>query len=75
MFPQKQNKSFQFHILELGLTETNSQFVSLILLLESVLGPLWIWMGTGDQPSNLTLAGGFIVIFSIGSYLLYSKQN
>ena len=30
LFPQKQNKSVQSHFLSLGLTETNSQFLSSI---------------------------------------------
>ena len=63
------------YLLSYASRYTRATNVSLILLLESVLGPLWIWLGTGDQPTDLTLFGGFIVIFSTGSYLLISKQN
>ena len=63
------------YLLSYASRYTRATNVSLILLLESVLGPMWIWLGTGDQPSSLTLIGGFIVIFSTGSYLLISKQN
>ena len=63
------------YLLSYASRFTRATNVSLILLLESILGPLWIWLGTGDQPSELTLFGGCIVIFSTGTYLLLSKQN
>ncbi len=36
--------------------------VSLISLLEPVLGPLWVWLFVGEQPPVLTLVGGTVVI-------------
>ena len=63
------------YLLSYASRFTQATNVSLILLLESILGPLWIWLGTGDQPADLTIFGGFIVIISTGSYLLLSKQN
>jgi hypothetical protein len=36
--------------------------IGLLSLLETTLGPLWVWMGIGERPSNLALAGGAIVI-------------
>ena len=54
---------------------TRATNVSLILLLETVLGPLWIWLGTGEKPTYLTLIGGFVVIFSIGIHLLYTAKT
>ena len=32
--------------------------VALITLLEIVLGPLWVWIALGEQPSATTLVGG-----------------
>ena len=31
-------------------------------LLEVVLGPLWAWIGAGEQPAGGTLASGGIVL-------------
>ena len=36
--------------------------ISLLALLEVVLGPLWAWLGAGEAPALATLAGGAVVI-------------
>ena len=39
--------------------------VALFALLETILGPLWVWIGVGEQPSNLAIVGGIIVVASL----------
>ena len=39
--------------------------VALITLLEIVLGPLWVWIALGEQPSVTTLVGGGIVLAAV----------
>jgi drug/metabolite transporter (DMT)-like permease len=39
--------------------------VSLLALLEVVLGPLWAWLGAGEVPSTSTLYGGAIVLAAL----------
>lgn len=39
--------------------------VSLILLLETVLGPLWVWLALGEEPPGQTFAGGGLVVAAI----------
>lgn len=36
--------------------------VGLFTLLETILGPLWVWLGIGEQPTSLALAGGAVVV-------------
>lgn len=36
--------------------------VGLVVLLETVLGPLWVWLVIGEKPSDYALLGGAIVI-------------
>lgn len=36
--------------------------VTLIALLEPVLGPLWVWLFAGEEPPPLTLIGGAVVL-------------
>jgi len=36
--------------------------IGLLALLETVLGPLWVWLGVGERPSEVALAGGTIVL-------------
>ncbi len=39
--------------------------VSLMMLLESVFGPFWVWLALDEYPGNLTLAGGAIVLLTL----------
>ena len=41
--------------------------VGLFALLETILGPLWVWIGVGEQPSNLAIVGGVIVVTSLAT--------
>lgn len=39
--------------------------VSLLALLEVLLGPLWTWLGAGEVPARETLIGGAVVIAAL----------
>lgn len=39
--------------------------VALMALLETVLGPLWAWLGVGEAPSARALVGGALVVAAI----------
>ncbi|MDH3377476.1 MAG: DMT family transporter [Gammaproteobacteria bacterium] len=39
--------------------------VTLFMLLEFTLGPLWVWLFIGEQPSRWALMGGAVVIVSV----------
>ena len=50
--------------------------VNLFFLLETILGPLWVWLVIHEQPSIETIVGGAVIIFTIASTLLLSlKKN
>ena len=36
--------------------------VGLITLLETILGPLWVWVAVAEQPGTRTIIGGIIVV-------------
>jgi len=36
--------------------------IGLLSLLETILAPLWVWLGAGERPSALTLAGAAIIL-------------
>jgi len=42
--------------------------VALFALTESILSPIWVWIGVGEQPSLLTLGGSAIVLVCVVSY-------
>lgn len=39
--------------------------LALLSITEVVLGPIWAWLGVGEVPSGLTLAGGAIVLAAV----------
>lgn len=39
--------------------------LSLLALLEVLLGPIWTWLGAGEVPTQATLAGGGVVLFAL----------
>jgi len=45
------------------------------MLLETALGPLWVWMVIDERPSHLTIAGGTIVILAIFYFLLSERKK
>ena len=54
-----------FMLLTVGARLIPAAQVGLIMLLEVVLGPLWVWLALDEPPNALTLAGGAIVIAAI----------
>jgi drug/metabolite transporter (DMT)-like permease len=42
---------------------------SLIAVLESVLGPLWVWLAVGEAPSPASLAGGGIILGALVAHI------
>ena len=39
--------------------------VNLFFLLETILGPIWVWLVIKEQPSLETIQGGLVIIISI----------
>ncbi|MGQ9694179.1 MAG: DMT family transporter [Thermodesulfobacteriota bacterium] len=39
--------------------------VAFFALLETTLGPIWVWLGIGERPSNIALIGGIIVVLAL----------
>jgi drug/metabolite transporter (DMT)-like permease len=39
--------------------------ISLLSLIEVLLGPLWVWLAVGEQPAQATLLGGAVVLAAL----------
>lgn len=66
---------FSFVMLSRASRYTTASNVSMLMLLETVLGPLWVWVFISERPSYLTITGGVIVIIAIVYFLMSEKQN
>ncbi len=57
-----------FALITLGPRYLPAPEVSLLLLLETVLGPLWVWLVIGEAPGPLALAGGAVVVATLAAH-------
>jgi len=48
--------------------------VGLLLLLESILGPVWVWLALGEEPGVSTLLGGAIVISTLAVNTIWALK-
>ena len=56
---------FGFIFITIGARTTPSAMVGIIMLSESVLGPLWAFLFVSERPSIFSLIGGSIIIFAV----------
>ena len=49
--------------------------VNLFFLLETILGPLWVWLVIKEQPSIETIIGGTIIIITIGIHSVLALKK
>jgi drug/metabolite transporter (DMT)-like permease len=56
-----------------AVARVRAQEAILIIMLEPVLNPVWVWMGRGEVPSTGTLIGGGIILLSI-TYLSLARS-
>jgi drug/metabolite transporter (DMT)-like permease len=49
--------------------------VQLFFVLETALGPIWVWLVINEQPSLRTIIGGFFIITIIFVYTLLELQD
>jgi hypothetical protein len=45
------------------------------MLLETVLGPLWVWWGIDEAPSAMMLIGGGIVLTCLAVFLILEGRS
>ena len=48
--------------------------VNLVALLETLLGPLWVWVALGETPSPEVLAGGLLVVGAVTVHSLLALR-
>ena len=49
--------------------------VNLFFLLETILGPIWVWMIIKEQPSLETIQGGLVIITTIAIHSFLKLKN
>ena len=62
-----------FAFLIIAPRYTTSAIVSLIMLLEMVIGPFWVWFGIGERPSMIMIFGACLVIAVISFHIIRTQ--
>tara|TARA_Y100000590_G_scaffold256388_1_gene287900 strand:+ start:1597 stop:2469 length:873 start_codon:yes stop_codon:yes gene_type:complete len=66
---------FGFILITVGSQTTPAAVVGILMLTESVFGPLWAWLFINEVPPTSVIIGGGIIIFSILLQYFYGKKS
>jgi drug/metabolite transporter (DMT)-like permease len=63
-------------LLSLGTRYIPAPHVTLIMMLEMILGPLWVWLALSEIPDYTTVFGGVLILMTVvgHSYVAAAKQ-
>ncbi|ELS25432.1 hypothetical protein ppKF707_4127 [Metapseudomonas furukawaii] len=64
-----------FMLIQLGPRWISATEVGLLLLLEVVLGPLWVWWLLDEAPSGQVLLGGTIILLALCGHSLLGWRS
>lgn len=64
-----------FFALSFASRHTQAANVSLLMLLEVVLAPVWVWVGVGERPTVNMAIGGAVVVVSLAAYLIVTGRG
>lgn len=64
----------QYLLITLSARHVPAAQIALVMLVEVVLAPLWVWLGVGEAPSSATLLGGAIVLAAVLAQTLHALR-
>ena len=64
-----------FVLITLAPRYVTAAEVNLFFLLETVLGPLWVWLVIKEQPSTETIIGGVVIILTIAIHSFFALKK
>lgn len=59
-----------FALITVGPRYLPAPEVGLLMLLETVLGPIWVWLVISEYPGDLALVGGAVVIATLAGHTI-----
>ncbi len=62
-----------FTCLNLAPRFTSAAIVSLLMLLEMVIGPFWVWIGIGERPSIVMMCGTLLALLALGFHIIRTQ--
>jgi drug/metabolite transporter (DMT)-like permease len=62
-------------LLARGTQHLAAPDVTLIMMLETILGPIWVWLAMGETPDRATFAGGALIIATVIAHAYLSARK
>jgi drug/metabolite transporter (DMT)-like permease len=64
-------------LLSFGTRHLPAPDITLIMMLEMLLGPLWVWLALGETPGPATVGGGLLILLTVvgHSYLVSGRAG
>lgn len=66
---------FAYWLFARGLREISALEVSLLVLVEPVLNPLWTWLLHDERPTALALSGGAVMLAALAARALLDRRR
>jgi len=64
-----------FVLITLAPRYISAAEVNLFFLLETILGPLWVWLVIKEQPSAETIIGGVVIITTLTTHSILKLKK
>jgi len=63
-----------YAFLSIAIRHLTALEVSLLLLIEPVLNPVWTWLLRGEEPGRWTIAGGTLILVATGAKAVFDGR-
>ena len=67
--------TFGFICITIGSRTVESATVGLLMLMETLCAPIWVWLFINEQPTLETMQGGSIIILTIAVHSFLKIKN
>jgi len=64
-----------FFLITLGPMRIPAAEVGMLMLLETAVGPLWVWLVLSEEPGSAALQGGSVVIATLLLHSFYQWRR
>ena len=60
-------------LMTLAARDLSAAEIGLLSLLETTLGPIWVWVGIGERPTDVALVGGVVVLGALPLHGIFGR--
>lgn len=68
-------QALAFGLIFTGPRHLPAAEVALVMLLEAILGPMWVWLVVGERPTAMVVAAGTLILATLGIHAVVSLRR